>query len=192
MPKNSLYWPAIILCLICLVTTGLVALTYSITLEARTEQAEIAANANRKLLFPDAAEFAAIENADLTQFTGLVEAFRVQDAGGGIQGYLIMARYRGYGGYVPVLLAFSPEGRIVRLKVLTNEETPGLGKKVENALFLKQFVGRGTDKPFSVRPQDSGSYIIDAVSGATISSRAVTNAVNIAAGFIRKTVLEVK
>ncbi|HBP37406.1 MAG TPA: hypothetical protein DD640_01435 [Clostridiales bacterium] len=192
MPKHNLFLPAVILCLICLATTGLVALTYSITLDARNEQAVITANANRKLLFPEAADFAEIENIDPSSFAGLVDAYQVLDAGGNAQGYLVTAEYRGYGGDVQVLIAYGTDGKILRLKVLSNDETPGLGKKVESDSFLSQFVGQGAGQKFSIKPQESGSYIIDAVSGATISSRAVTEAANIATGFIEQIISEVK
>ena len=192
MLKHNQFLPAVILCLICLATTGLVALTYSITLDARNAQDEIAANANRKLLFPDAAEFTELENTDPAAFAGLVDAYQVSDAGGNDQGYLVTAEYRGYGGDVQVLIAYGADGKILRLKVLSNDETPGLGKKVESDRFLSQFIGQGTGQKFSVKPQESGSYIIDAVSGATISSRAVTEAANIATRFIEQIISEVK
>jgi Na+-translocating ferredoxin:NAD+ oxidoreductase subunit G len=192
MSKNSLFMPAIILCVICLITVGLVALTFGATLDARQRQAEITANANKRELFPDAAQFAPIENIDSSQYPGLSEAFIAQDAGGAVLGYLIEAEYRGYGGNVPVLLAFGPDVKILRLKVLTNDETPGLGKKVESKAFLEQYVGLGTDKDLSVNPKATDKYIIDAVSGATISSRAVTEAVNVAIRLIRQISLEVK
>jgi Na+-translocating ferredoxin:NAD+ oxidoreductase subunit G len=192
MPKNSYVMPAIILALICLVTTGLLSLTYSFTFNARQMQAGIAAKADRQAVFPDAAGFAAVEGLDLSLYEGLDVAEEVKDAGGKVIGHLIVAHYRGYGGDVQVMIAFGPDARISRLKVLTNDETPGLGKKVEKDAFIGQFAGQGPDKELSVKPSDSGKYIIDAVSGATISSRAVTEAVNIALRLIRQINPEVK
>jgi electron transport complex protein RnfG len=90
------------------------------------------------------------------------------------------------------MVAFGPDFKILRMKVLTNSETPGIGKKVEDESFLKQFIGLGTQMDLSVKPDDSGKYIIDAISGATFSSRGVTEAVNIAIRFIREINLEVK
>jgi Na+-translocating ferredoxin:NAD+ oxidoreductase subunit G len=80
----------------------------------------------------------------------------------------------------------------LRLKVLANDETPGLGKKVEAGVFLDQFKGLGVTQDLSVYPHESGKYIIDAVAGATISSRAVTEAVNAAIQLIRQLSTEVQ
>jgi electron transport complex protein RnfG len=69
--------------------------------------------------------------------------------------------------------------------VLSNDETPGLGKKVEQNTFLRQFVNRAADKLFALKVESSKQLPIDAVSGATISSRAVTESVNIAVRFFQ-------
>jgi Na+-translocating ferredoxin:NAD+ oxidoreductase subunit G len=192
MSKNNLFMPAIILCVICLITIGLLAVTYGATADARKMQAEIAANANRMALFPDAASFDPVNGVDLAAYPGVVDAYLAKDAGGSLLGYLVTAQYRGYGGAVPVLAAFGTDAKILRLKVLTNEETPGLGKKVEAAAFLNQFKGLGVTQDLSVYPHETGKYIIDAIAGATISSRAVTGAVNAAIQLIRQLSSEVQ
>jgi Na+-translocating ferredoxin:NAD+ oxidoreductase subunit G len=193
MQKNSLFRPAIILTMICLVTVGLVALTFSVTLANRERQAEIKANADRKLLFPDATSFTLLTKPESSYFLpGLVEAYSAEDAGGNLLGYLVTTKYRGYGSDVPVLFAFSTDGAILRLKVLANDETPGLGKKVEKDSFLEQFIGLDLSLKLSVKTSATGYYIIDAISGATISSRAITEAANIALQYMRDTFPEVK
>jgi electron transport complex protein RnfG len=190
--KESLFRPVIILFLICLVTIALLSLTYGFTLDARESQADAVNNADRQSLFPEAAKFTAIKKPDIGLFAGLTRAYQAKSAGGNILGYVISAQSRGYGGDVPVMVAFGPDFKILRMKVLTNSETPGIGKKVEDESFLKQFIGLGTQMDLSVKPDDSGKYIIDAISGATFSSRGVTEAVNIAIRFIREINLEVK
>jgi Na+-translocating ferredoxin:NAD+ oxidoreductase subunit G len=193
MLKNSLFRPAIILTMICLVTVGLVAVTFAFTLTDRERQAVIKANANRQLLFPDATEFVLLTTPTSNyHLPGLVEAYEARDTAGNLLGYLVTTQYRGYGGNVPVLFAFAPDGQILRLKVLTNDETPGLGKKIEKDAFLGQFAGLDLSKKLSVKTTAAGYYIIDAISGATISSRAVTEAANIAIQYMFDTISEVK
>jgi electron transport complex protein RnfG len=178
--------------MICLVTTGLLSLTFGFTEPARTLQSEIAAKADRQQVFPAAAEFTALDSFEPGAIAGLDAAESVRDSSGKLIGYLTVSRYRGYGGDVQVMAAFAPDGKITQIKVLPNEETPGLGKKVEKRDFLEQYIGLDPAKELSVKPSDSGKYIIDAVSGATISSRAVTEAVNIALKLIKQITSEVR
>ena len=56
-------------------------------------------------------------------------------------GWVITAQARGYGGQVPAAVAFSPEGEILRVIMMPNEETPGLGQKVTEPDFAGQFSG---------------------------------------------------
>jgi Na+-translocating ferredoxin:NAD+ oxidoreductase subunit G len=192
MSKNNLFMPAIILCVICLLTIGILAVTFGATADARKMQAEIAANANRLAMFPDAVSFDPVTGIDLASYPGVTDAFLAKDAGGSVLGYLVTSQYRGYGGAVPVLTAFGTDAKVLRLKVLANDETPGLGKKVEAGAFLGQFKGLGVTQDLSVYPHDTGKYIIDAIAGVTISSRAVTNAVNAAIQLIRQLSTEVQ
>lgn len=179
MSNLKIFRPAIILCLICLITTGLISLTYELTREERELQAENAANTNRLALFPKAEEFLPMDLPEPAP-EGLLEVLMVKASDGSLLGYLISASKRGYGGQVPVMVAVSPDGVILGVRVLDNDETPGLGKKVEQNQFLNQFVNKSVQKPFALSIQSGDFQPIDAISGATISSRAVTEAVNMA------------
>ncbi len=186
MPKFSQMKPALILCLICLITTGLLALTYDITQEERDRQSAASDNAIRLALFPEAVRFEALVlPADGTAPEGLSEAYKALNQGGNLLGYLFLSENRGYGGQVPIMLAVDPQGMISGIRVLANDETPGLGKKVAGDPFLGQFLGQDASQPFALKTADAGQQTIDAVSGATISSRAVTQAVNAAVLFYK-------
>ena len=179
MPNHKPFLPAVILCVICLVTTGLLSLTYELTRSERERQAEAAANANRLALFPGAAAFLPVERPE-PAIEGLLDIMLAETADETTLGYLMVCSKRGYGGQVPIMVAVSLQGDILGLRVLGNDETPGLGRKIEGDGFLRQFVGRPIEKPFALSVQSSQQQPIDAISGATISSRAVTEAVNIA------------
>lgn len=180
MLKPKLFMPAIILTVICLVTTGLVALTFDVTRAERERQEIIAANANRLALYPDALSFTTLVEDGAVLPEGLKEALIAAGPDGKQIGYIFVSEKRGYGGVVPVMLAVNPDATISGVRVLANEETPGLGKKVENNAFLGQFFDQPADTSFVLRVDNAGGQSIDAVSGATISSRAVTDAINIA------------
>lgn len=191
MQKNSLILPAIFLCVICLVTTGLVALTFNLTQTARDLQAEISANANRRLVVPEALEFVAIELDATDKETGLLEAYRAVDDQDNTIAWVFVASTRGYGGQVPVMLAISPDQEISGIKVLKNEETPGLGKKVADAFFITQYLNQAVDKGFVLTSPADGQVVVDSVAGATVSSRAVNTAIGIAVDYFRQNIAEV-
>ena len=86
---------------------------------------------------------------------------------------------KGYSGDIEVVTGFSPDGSINKVVVVSQTETPGLGTKVTEDGFLSQFEGK---KPSTFKlkvKKDDGD--VDAVTGATISSRAVSEAVSKAA-----------
>lgn len=84
---------------------------------------------------------------------------------------------KGYGGDIGVIVAIQIENdQIMALGVTTHSETPGLGSRAkDDPGFAAQFRGMPIGDPFKVRP-DGGK--VDALSGATVSSRGVVSAVN--------------
>lgn len=193
MNKNSLIMPAITLCLICLITTGLLGLTFSLTQTAREEQEALALNASRKMLYPSAMSFDdSVMPGDPAAYKGLLEAYVARDEADGNLGYLLKSEYPGYGGKVQIMVAISPEGVITGISILDNSETPGLGNKIEKQAFYGQFANQAADQTFAVKNSDSSKTTIDAIAGATISSRAVTESVNIATRYYLDLLTEVK
>lgn len=89
---------------------------------------------------------------------------------------------RGYGGAIGLLVAVNVEkDQLLGVSVTTHTETPGLGAQAkDNPAFAAQFKGKPVDKPFAVT-NDGGD--ISAISGATITSRAVVDAANRALTF---------
>jgi electron transport complex protein RnfG len=82
---------------------------------------------------------------------------------------------QGFGGELGVMVGFELEtGHVVGVGVTTMSETPGIGTRIRETAFTAQFAGIGSDAVLKVK-KDGGQ--IDAVSGATVSSRAVAEAV---------------
>lgn len=193
MQKDKGFMPAIILTMICLVTTFLLALTNQFTFLPRLQLEAETARADQQAMFATASTFDEIDLAGReADFRGIQSAFVARDAAKATLGFVIKSSYRGYGSNVPVLVAIDNSGKILNLKILANEETPGLGKKVENKSFYSQFAGKSISKAFTVNPAETSKVKIDAVAGATISSRAVTEAINQAAAAAIKLAAEVK
>lgn len=99
-----------------------------------------------------------------------------RDAGGVPVGAAVQSNTKtGYSGRIDIMVGVDPSGAVVGVQVLRHLETPGLGAKITEPAFLDQFRGtRLGSFDFKVK-KDKGS--VDAITGATISSRAVSGAV---------------
>ena len=81
---------------------------------------------------------------------------------------------RGYSGLVKLMVGFGPDGKIQNIAVLEQKETPGLGTKMKGEKFLQQFRGRDP-AVFDLKVRKDGGEV-DALAGATISTRAFSEA----------------
>jgi Na+-translocating ferredoxin:NAD+ oxidoreductase subunit G len=101
-------------------------------------------------------------------------------------GYIIQSFGKGYSSYINTLIAVDTEFTIKKIGILGHAETPGLGDEIEADSFQGQFVGKDPEH-MKVLKTDTTEYI-QAISGATISSRAVAeDAVKNSLNFLRKT-----
>lgn len=85
---------------------------------------------------------------------------------------------KGYGGDVWLMVGFNMQGEIQRVVVVEHKETPGLGSKMSDSKFLNQYLSKNPGTINMKVKKDGGS--IDAITGATISSRAFSEAVQMA------------
>ncbi len=82
----------------------------------------------------------------------------------------------GFSGEIRLMAGFSPDGKIINIAVLEQKETPGLGTKMSEPSFKDQF--NGIDPAaFLIKVKKDGGQV-DAITAATISSRAFCDAVN--------------
>jgi len=119
-----------------------------------------------KELVPDAASFIEIE--------GKHEWFKAEKDGKVIA-YLILTHQKGFDGHIKLFVAVTPENKVIGYKVLSHRETPGLGDQAFKPKFAGQFTGKGVENMELVKIQEEGKIL--AITGATITSRAVTTAV---------------
>lgn len=85
---------------------------------------------------------------------------------------------KGYGGNVWLMVGLLPDGNIQNISVLEHKETPGLGTKMNDTEFKNQFIGKNPSS-FNLKVQKDGGEI-DALAGATITSRAFGQAAQLA------------
>ncbi len=91
--------------------------------------------------------------------------------GGEEIGYAFIAEGKGYSGTIKTMVGLYPNGTISRIYVISQSETPGLGTRIAEPDFTNQFKGKRIG---DVRLRQDGG-VIDAITGATISSRAITD-----------------
>ena len=118
------------------------------------------------------------ENSTFTYYIG-------KKSDGSISGYAIISSAKGYNGENKILVGFDAEVSKVTGIVITEQlETPGLGAKIVEDSFRNQFKEQSSVVPLylvkGIKPEEAGDSEIAAISGATISSASVVDAVNIA------------
>ena len=109
--------------------------------------------------------------------------------GGKTIAYIVPAESKGYGGAIKLLVAVTPEGLVKNFNILESKETPGLGDKAAKPQFSEQLMGKSSTQ-LIVTKDPADKEAIMAISGATITSRAVTlgvkNAVDEVANFLKE------
>lgn len=175
------FLPAIILAAICLVCGLLLAATNVLTRDAIARQKETAAFERMSSLFPNGNAFNAVDIDDELKDTlissgcGCDEIFKALDTQGNLLGYVFVTRSFGYAGDIIVTSGFTPDGSVIQVIITAPDETPKLGKEVENEDFTRQFSDISAGEHAG---EDSGC--VQMISGATISSNAVCDAFNMA------------
>ena len=169
-PKAVLI-PTLSLFLICLVVTAALALTNNVTAEQIAANNQQSKEESMQTVCPEAKNFE--EVIPNVMYKGV-------DDGGKTVGYAISTATQGYGGQVKVMTGIA-DGAIIAVDVFyNNDETPGLGKNTSDKSFRDQYNGLSVNQDIAVSKDDASgnAQTVDAVTSATISSRAVTKAVN--------------
>ena len=141
-----------------------------------------AENAMREVI--EEAEFRVISLSDdfLSKYSSYseIEAYRAVK-NGKFAGYCIKVQPSGYIGKINMIVGISPDLSYSGIKIVSMSETPGLGAKTADEPFYKQF-SKGKKVTLTVvkNASEPKENEINAVSGATISSKAVTDGANCA------------
>ena len=108
---------------------------------------------------------------------------------GQVIGYIVESYGKGYSSYIDTLISVDKDFVVQKINILHHAETPGLGDEIETAWFKDQFAGKDINHLKVVKTETNED--IQAISGATISSRAVTeDAVKHGVEFLVKTIKE--
>jgi electron transport complex protein RnfG len=155
----------VVLFLVCGIAAGSLAFVNAATKERIAEFARLEKIEAMQNVLPEAREFVEVKEGRLWEAR----------AGGQPVGRVLAASTQGYSGPIQGLVGLDPNGAVSGVRVLVQTETPGLGAKIITQAFLGQFQGRAPEEVALKRDDPSGK--IDAITAATISSRALTRAV---------------
>lgn len=186
--KNMLK-DTLVLFVITLFAGLMLGIVYQVTKEPIAAQEEKARQEAFAEVFEAAENFETVEgitqektDAVLTE-AGILgvtvdEVVGAYDSAGGLLGYCItVTTHEGYGGDIKLTIGINLEGSVNGISILEISETPGLGMKAESVL-KPQFAGKNAVQFEYTKSGAAAENQIDAISGATITTRAVTNAVN--------------
>lgn len=177
------------LLLIAAVAGLALGLTNEITKGPIAQQQILEADAARQKVLPEAGTFEKMDKTDGES----EEIFCGKDASGSVIGYTGKITVQGYGGPIEVTVGVGMDGNVSGINVGGSDfsETAGLGAKTKDAAFTDGFKGlKSSDESGLYVKQDGGN--VDAVTSATISSRAVTKGVRTVCTEIQKYLTEGK
>lgn len=168
--------PAVSLFLICVVVTALLALTNAVTAPKIDALAVETQDASKKQVLSSAASFSEEKQVEkdgvsYTYYDGLT-------SDGSVVGYVFVTSAKGYGGDISVMVGVLGDGTVAGVNILSINETAGLGMNAKNQSFLDQFLGKSGE--IGVAKNNPSDTEIQALTGATITSRAMATAVNTA------------
>ena len=166
--------PALSLFLVAAISTAILGLVHRLTLEPIAQQR---LRTQERLMGEILSGASAFRELDLPQRGDMVRVFEGSHQGA-VQGYLVEMAPQGYAGEILLLVGIShPDGILRGLRILRHQETPGLGAHITRESFLQAFIDRPL-VPLELVKTAPLSNQVQALTGATISSRAVVEAVN--------------
>jgi electron transport complex protein RnfG len=157
--KNA--FPIIILTVVVAICVTLLTFTDSITRDKINAQEEQKIQHMLSAMFPN-----------MSKYTFEDDIYTIYSDGTEV-GYAFLAVGKGYGGEISILVGLKDENTIKGITIISHTETPGLGSRIAESSFTDRFAGLNI-ADVALR-QEGGQ--IDAITGSTISSRAVINAV---------------
>ena len=153
------------LLIICAVAGVALAVTNYYTSRKIQKEKAAARDSSLSEVLPAATDFRVIDSSD-----SVFEGF---DGRNNSVGYVLSVSTNGYSSQIQALVGIDKKYAVTGVKILSQQETPGLGSKISEKSFLEQFKGKVFDK--LLLKKDGGA--IDGITSATISSRAITNAI---------------
>ena len=190
--KNKIIKDALALTLITLVAGVALGGVYEITKEPIARQEAQAKAEAYEQVFTDAAAFEEVKMDDTLIQTirdqldqegykaqSIEEVMRAEDQSGETLGYAFtVVTSEGYGGDIQFSMGVQNDGTLNGISILSIGETAGLGMNADTPAFKDQFVGKQVEKLQYTKNGATQDDEINAISGATVTTNAMTNGVN--------------
>lgn len=154
---NDFLKPIIVLMTICLVVTGILAFAFNVTKPIIDENARKAAESARMELLPEGDAFSKVTLNTTDEIPGFVDAYKAENGAG----IVVTTANRGYGGLVKAMISVDSDGKIVGIKIMENQETPGIGSKALTPEHLQKYEGQGS------------ADAVEGITGVTFTSTAM-------------------
>lgn len=166
--------PTVSLFLICAVVTLLLAVANSVTKPKIAELRVETENKTKAAVLETAEKFS--DSLTVTKDGKEYAYYEGYDNNDNLMGYVFTTVAKGYGGDITVMVGVDADGSVTGIEYLSISETAGLGMNAQKDSFKEQFKGKKNEIAVSKNaPSDTE---IQALTGATITSKAVTSAVN--------------
>ena len=174
MKNNSILNLTLRLVIITICAGLILGLVYSVTKEPIAKQNELKETTARQQVLPEAEDFELLEEAEEGS---IIQQIYAGTSGGDVIGYAFSVVTKGYSAGLTLTVGMSADGVVTGVNIVSHEETAGLGANATKPEFLNQY--QGSDIPLTVVKTPTGAQgEITAITGATITSDAVTGAVN--------------
>lgn len=181
--KKTIIYPTIVMLLICIVITLALSVTNAVTAPKIAEITE--KNTNSAMEAVMEADMYVKCELEVSKSEAVTYHKAVKDDK--VAGYIFTVSEKGYGGDISVMVSVNPDCTVNMVQILdASNETPGLGQNVTKEEFYGQFEGKGYGVQTVKGGTKSAENEVDAVTSATISSKAVGRAVNKALGYAEK------
>lgn len=172
------------LLIITLIAGMLLGVVNSVTREPIAEQARKEAEEARRAAFPEAVSFEESAAAIPEGYAIIKSVYVALDADGNEIGIVASVITKAYSSGLNLTVGIGADGTIKGVIVGSHGETPGLGAKATEEKFRGQYTGKPYDEPLTVvKNPASADNEVQAITGATITSRGVTDAVNAVAAY---------
>lgn len=168
--REDIIKPVGVLLAICIIIPLALSVTNKVTAKKIAELEAANSKKNMQSLI-SADNFEECENGEITYYAAI--------NGGKTAAYIFTESSKGYGGDVSVMTAIKPDGTVAGVAILdVSGETPGLGQNAAKESFFSQYIGLKKGVSVLKNGAKAENNEVDAVTGATITSTAVTRAVN--------------
>ena len=186
--------PSLVLLIVCAVVTGTLAYVNGVTKPIIEENQRIAKQEAMSEVLINAKNFSDPISYEELKKEGFPVSNTIRNIYEAVDcGYVVEAAVKGYGGEVNMMIGIDLDKNVKGIKITSHNETPGLGAKVANDEFLEQHYGPVPERGFVVvKGVSKSDPEIEAVSGATISTMAVTQGVSDAAKLISAIIDDVR